>query len=159
MYQVEDLIRAYNFELNDIRQYVISHYPITEAEKSELTSWFKDLMEQMEEEGIRDQGHLPEVQNEVDKLARIHWDLLKTDGDYYTLYDQAKPYILDFIASAEGKDLGHEIQICLNGVYGLLLSKLSGKKIPEDLQKSAEAFGAVLAYLNAVYQEKITKKY
>jgi len=154
MYQIEDLIRAYNFNTADIRQYVIAHYPISEEEKSELADWFDTLIARMGEEGIREQGHLSGVQKEVDKLAKIHWDLLKSDGEYFQLYNQAKPHILDYISSADGKPLGHEIQICLNGVYGLLLCKLSGKKVPEELQQSAEAFGAVLAYLNAVYQAR-----
>jgi len=152
MYQMEDLIRSYNFHMDEIRQYVISHYPISEEEKTEVTLWFDSLISQMKNEGIQDKGHLSEVQNEVDVLAKIHWELLKTDRDYFQIYDQAKPHILDFISSAEGQDLGHEIQICLNGIYGLLLCRLTGKKVTEELQKSAEAFGSVLGYLSLVYK-------
>lgn len=158
MYQMEDLIRAYQFQLAEIQQYVISHYPITEQEKTEVTLWFDLLISQMKTEKLQDKGHLSEVQNEVNTLAKIHWDLLKTDGTYYELYNQAKPHILDFILSAEGKDLGHEIQICLNGIYGLLLCRLTGKKIPEDLRKSAEAFGDVLSYLSVIYKETADRK-
>ena len=57
-------------------------------------------------------------------------------------------------SDADLQDLGHEIQICLNGVYGLLLSRLTGKKGQEELQASAEAFGAVLSYLSLVYKER-----
>jgi len=153
MYQIEDLIRAYNFDAGEIRKYVISHYPITEEEKSEVAAWFDALVVQMGEEGIREQGHLSGVQKEVDKLAQIHWDLLKNDGEYFKLYNRAKPHILEYISAADGKSLGHEIQICLNGIYGLLLCKLSGKKVPDELHQSAEAFGAVLGYLNEAYQE------
>lgn len=154
MYQMEDLIRSYNFNLDEIRQYVISHYPLTEEEKSEMASWMESLIEQMMAEGIQAKGHLEEVQKEVDVLAQIHWDLLKSDGEYFKIYNQVKPHILDFISSAEGQDLGHEIQICLNGIYGLLLCRLTGQKIPEDLLKSAEAFGSVLSYVCLVYKEK-----
>jgi hypothetical protein len=55
---------------------------------------------------------------------------------------------------AEGKDLGNEIQICLNGVYGLLLCRLLGKKVSDEQLKSAEAFGEVLSLLNLVYQQE-----
>ena len=152
MYQMEDLIRSYQFNLDEIRQYVISHYPITEEEKIEVAFWFDVLIDQMRAENIQEKGHLKEVQAEVDTLAKIHWDLLKTDRSYFDIYQQAKPYVIDFVMAAEGKDLGHEVQICLNGIYGLLLCRLTGKKVPEDLQRSAEAFGSVLSYLSLVYK-------
>ena len=153
MYQMEDLIRSYQFNLNDIRQYVISHYPISEEEKTEVSFWFDDLIDQMTAENIQEKGHLKEVQAEVDTLAKIHWDLLKTDREYFNIYQEAKPYVIDFVMAAEGMDLGHEVQICLNGIYGLLLCRLTGKKVPEDLQRSAEAFGSVLSYLSLVYKK------
>jgi len=154
MYQMEDLIRSYNFNMSEIRQYVISHYPISEEEKTEVTLWFDELAKQMGAEGIQDRGHLSEVQEEVDVLAKLHWELLKTDKDYFEIYKQAKPHILDYISSAKGQDLGHEVQICLNGVYGLLLCRLTGKEVSEELQNSAKAFGSVLGYLSLVYKER-----
>ena len=156
MYQMEDLIRSYQFNLDDIRQYVISHYPIAEEEKIEVAFWFDDLIDQMKAENIEEKGHLKAVQAEVDALAKIHWDLLKTDSEYFNIYQKAKPYVIDFVMAAEGKDLGHEVQICLNGIYGLLLCRLTGKKVTNELQQSAEAFGSVLSYLGTVYREGIT---
>lgn len=153
MYQMEDLIRSYNFNLDDIRRYVVSHYPITEEEKTEVTLWFDRLISQMNSEDIQEKGHLAEVQQEVDALAKIHWDLLKSDRDYFEIYQGAKPHLMDFVMAAEGQDLGHEVQICLNGIYGLLLCRLTGKKISDELQRSAEAFGLVLSYLSVVYKE------
>lgn len=154
MYQMEDLIRSYNFNLDEIRQYVVSHYPVSKEEKNEILLWFDELIGQMKNESIQDKGHLSSVQAEADALAELHWELLKKDGEYFGIYNNAKPHVLDFISSAHGQDLGHEIQICLNGVYGLLLCRLTGKKIPEDLQQSAEAFGSVLSYLNVIYKER-----
>lgn len=153
MYQMEDLIRSYQFNLNDIRQYVISHYPISEEEKTDVTLWFDDLIDRMTVENIQEKGHLKEVQEEADALAKTHWDLLKTDREYFDIYQKAKPHVIDFVIAAEGQDLGHEVQICLNGIYGLLLCRLTGKKVPDELQRSAEAFGSVLGYLSVVYRE------
>ncbi|MDN3670022.1 DUF4924 family protein [Echinicola jeungdonensis] len=154
MYQMEDLIRSYQFNMEEIRQYVISHYPISAEEKEEISDWFLSLSDQMKQEGITETGHLSSTQKEVDRLAKIHWDLLKTDKEYFQIYNNAKPHVMEAILSAEGKDLGHEIQVCLNGVYGLLLCRLTGKKISPEQEQSAEAFGDVLSYLNLVYMDK-----
>ena len=158
MYQMEDLLRSYLFNLEEIRQYVIAHYPVSDLEKGEITAWFKDIAGQMKNEGIIESGHLSSTQKEVERLAQIHWDLLKKDKDYFAIYNEAKPHVIESIMSAEGQDLGNEIQICINGVYGLLLCRLTGKKLSPEQEKAAQAFGKVLSYLNIAYMEEKGKK-
>ena len=34
MYQMEDLIRSYQGNMEEIKQYVISHYPVTEEKRT-----------------------------------------------------------------------------------------------------------------------------
>ncbi|MBS9524874.1 DUF4924 family protein [Litoribacter ruber] len=154
MYQMEDLIRSYQFNMEDIQKYVVSHYPVQEDKKEEIYEWFSDLGDKMQDEGVAESGHLSDVQAYVKALAELHWELLKTDKEYFQIYDQAKPHILDFISSSNGQDIGHEVQICLNGIYGLLLARLTGKTVSEEIEKATSAFGAVLGYLNFVYMEK-----
>ncbi|GGF42095.1 DUF4924 family protein [Echinicola rosea] len=153
MYQMEDLLRSYQFDMDEVRQYVVSHYPVSEEEKSATTDWFGELAEKMEDEGIKDAGHLASTQKEVQRLAEIHWDLLKRDKEYFAIYHEAKPHVIESIMSAEGQDIGHEIQICINGVYGLLLCRLTGKKLSSEQENAAKAFGKVLSYLNLAYMD------
>ena len=154
LYQQEDLIRSFQGNLEEIRQYVVAHFPVEEMEKEGIFNWYRDLKNQMEKEGIMEKGHLEETQKLVKELSKIHWQLLKTDKTYFESYQKAKPYILQAVMEAEGQDLGNEIQICLNGVYGLLLCRLLGKKVSDEQLKSAEAFGEVLSLLNLVYQQE-----
>lgn len=154
MYRMEDLIRAYGFNLDEIKQFVVAHFPVSEEEKWELTDWLGQLATQMKIEGIKESGHLSSVQKYVKELAEIHWGLLQSDKLYFNLYKEVKPIILEFIISAEEKELGNEIQICLNGLYGLLLCRLTGKKVPDDLLKAATVFGKLVSYLNWVYMDK-----
>lgn len=151
MYQMEDLIRAYNFNMEEIRQFVISHYPISDLQKEETAEWFEELKAQMILQKIQKDGHLKDVQIIVDDLAQIHWDLLKTDKLYYQTYRIAKPYVIDMIVEAGDKLIGHEIQVCLNSIYGLLLTKLKGRDIPKGYTEATEAFGEVLSYLSFAY--------
>jgi hypothetical protein len=60
--------------------------------------------------------------------------------------------------AADGENPGNEIQICLNGIYGLLLCRLLGKKVSDDQLKAAEAFGEVLSLLNLAYQEELVSR-
>lgn len=154
MYQMEDLIRAYNFTMEEIRQFVVSHYPISNHEKEETRLWFESICEQMILEKITASGHLSEVQGIVDELAKIHWTLLKSDKEYFNTYNSAKPYIIEMIMEAGEKPIGHEIQICLNAIYGLLLTKLKGRETPKGYTEATEAFGNVLSYLSFAYANK-----
>lgn len=154
MYQMEDLIRSYQGNMEDIRQYVISHYPVSEPEKEEITRWFEGILEKMKKEKILEKGHLRELNQLVDHLLQLHYRLLKSDKSYFETYNQAKPHILESIVAAKDENPGHEIQVCLNGVYGLLLCRLLGKKVSDDQLKSAETFGEVLSLLNLAYQNE-----
>ncbi len=154
MYQMEDLLRAYQFNLEEVETYVIKHYPIAEDEKKSTASWFSMLIEQMKKESVTAKGHLSSVQRKVDELAQLHWLLLKEDPDYFEIYKQAKPHIINLIMEADGADVGHEIQVCLNAIYGLLLAKLHGREIPKGYTEATASFGDVLSYLNLALKEK-----
>lgn len=155
IYQMEDLIRSYQGNMAEIKQYVIAHYPVSDPEKEELATWFGGMIERMKSQELLEKGHLKELRDLVDNLASLHWKLLKTDKTYFSAYNNAKPFILEAILAADGENLGNEIQICLNGVYGLLLCRLLGRKVDDQQIKAAEAFGEVLSLLNLVYQQEI----
>lgn len=158
MYQMEDLLRAYQFNLDDINQYVIAHYPISQEEKNEALNWFTALAEKMKLENIEIKGHLSEVQEKVDMLAELHWSFLKSDRDYFQLYNAAKPYVIDLVIEAGNENPGHEIQLCLNAIYGLLLSRIHGREVPDEILQTTNSFGAVLRYLTEAYHQRFVLK-
>ncbi|WP_111672518.1 DUF4924 family protein [Algoriphagus litoralis] len=155
MYQMEDLIRSYQGNMEEIQQYVVSHYPVSEQEKAEITRWFEELRDNMMSQEIMEKDHLRELRDLVENLANLHWKLLKTDKTYFETYNKAKPHILEAILASDGENPGNEIQICINGIYGLLLCRLLGKKVDDQQIKAAEAFGEVLSLLNFNYQQRI----
>lgn len=158
MYQMEDLLRAYQFNLDEVNQYVISHYPISEEEKTETLEWFQNIADTLKKEGKEEKGRLDSTQAYVAELAKIHWELLKTDKSYFEHYQKAKPHILQLVIDA-GKDApSNEIQICLNAIYGLLLAKLRGREVPTGILDATDSFGNVLSYLNFVYFQKENEK-
>lgn len=151
MYQMEDLLRVYNFNMEDIRQYVISHYPISEAEKTEAAIWFADLAFEMKKAKVEETGHLPVTQELVDQLASLHWTLLKTDKDYFDLYQNAKPHLIRLPLEAGENAPKHEIQIAINAIYGQLLARLRSREVPGEILEATDTFGNILSYLNWVY--------
>ena len=50
MYQTEDLIRAYNFDLGEIYKYVIQHFPVEDNKKTRIRAWYRKVANQMKKE-------------------------------------------------------------------------------------------------------------
>lgn len=153
MYQTEDLIRVFDMDIENISQYVIKHIPNGDASKEELINWYQEILTKMKKEGIEKSGHLSETQTIVKNLSILKDELLKSDKEFDTIYKKASPSIKEFIAMSEGK-IDDEIQICINGVYGLLLARINGKKVPEDVQPALDQFGNVLSYLSYKYKQQ-----
>lgn len=153
MYQTEDLIRAYEFDLVEIKERIVNHIPGDDGEKAALTEWYKDIISKMKKEGIEKSGHLSEVQLIVEELSKIHKELQSTDNNFEDVYHKSKSHIDKSLAIAEGQIVS-EVQICLNGVYGLLLLRVEGKKIADELMESINAFGDILSYLSFKYKQK-----
>jgi hypothetical protein len=152
MYQTEDLIRVYDFDIDLIEKYVIHHFPISEEEKQQNKDWYYQIIQKMKSEGVERKGHLSEVQKIVDELILLSDTLLIEDSDYHKIYKNANNYIKENLELSEGK-IENEIQICLNGIYGLLLLRMKGKEVDESLMEPLNAFGDLLSYLS--YQYKI----
>ncbi|SFB52635.1 DUF4924 family protein [Algoriphagus aquimarinus] len=154
MYQMEDLIRSYQGNREEIKTFVVEKYPVSPEDKAKIADWYLGLLDQMKAQNILEKGHLDELNSLVTDLAQIHWNQLKTDPTYFEAYGKAKPFILDAVMQANGQDLGNEIQICLNGVYGLLLCRLLGRKVSDEQLKSADAYGDILSTLSYHYKVK-----
>lgn len=153
MYQTEDLLRAFDLDIEQVEKYVISHIPESEENKTEILSWYNGVLSKMKEEGVEQSGHLAEVQNVVTSLESLKAELLSSDDNFKEVYDKAKPFIDENLKLAKGA-ITSEIQICLNGVYGLLLMRTRGLKVDDDLLKSLDTFGDVLSYLSYKYKQK-----
>ncbi|MCF1752426.1 DUF4924 family protein [Mariniradius sediminis] len=158
MYQMEDLIRAYDFNMEEIGQYVVSHYPIAESEKQETLSWFAEIAHEMKSSGIEKRGHLVRIQTHMDTLAKIHWEILKTDKNYFELFQKAKPHLLQLVLEVKGENPGNEIRICLHSIYGQLLARLKGREIPADILEANERFGDLISYLVFVFHQREREK-
>lgn len=154
MYQTEDLIRAYNFNMEDVREYVIKHIKTTDKEAEEaLYNWYKGLAEQMKAEGIEERGHLQATQEVVKQMSSLHEQLLKADQQYRQLYSQTAVYIHKSMEQSQGA-VKEPVQAALNGIYGYLLLRMNGQKLDESLRPALNAFGDLLSYISFRWHEK-----
>lgn len=151
MWQIEDLIRANDLDIDKIRTNVIDKYTdLTDAQRKELTEWYESLIDMMRREGVEKSGHLQINRNILSALVALHQALLKDPkfATYTAEFYKTLPYIVE-LRSKAGENQSGEIETCFNALYGMLMLRLQKKEItPETLEalKQISHFIAVLTH-------------
>ncbi len=155
MWQVEDLIRAYKFDLESIKTSVIPQYKITGDILKETIEWYDNLIEMMKLEQIVEKGHLQVLINLVNDLNRLHLELLNKPEEiaYKHIYNATLPFIKEFDAKT-GNKLSNDIELCLTGIYSQFLLKLQGKEVSKGTQEAIKSFSNFLAFLGGKFKEE-----
>ena len=78
MWQVEDIIRAYGCSLSRLRHEYISQFDYDEEQKEDLTDWYGNLIRMMNQEGVREKGHIQILRIIVQDLSELHAMLLES---------------------------------------------------------------------------------
>ena len=77
MYQIEDLIRAYQFDLDRIVKEVVEPNLPDRAYLERYRAWYAGLIQDMKSERIIESGHRLELQDVMVELSYLHNSLLK----------------------------------------------------------------------------------
>ena len=156
MYQVEDMIRANNLDLESIEQTLISKFEVAYDVKREMREWYKSLIAMMQNEQKEETGHLNILCNIVEQLHEMHHQILNQgiDISYKEAYEKGKIHIEALrIRAGHGKE--NDIQVALNGLYGLLLLRLKKTHITEETMKAFDTIKELVAELASRYMERM----
>ena len=150
MWQVEDLIRACRFNMEEIETHLLAKYEQPEHILQEIRQWYQQLIDQMREEGITEKGHLQQNRAIVAELTEIHNRLLHAPHEtvYSSLYYKVLPAIVQ-LRSQSGEAQTSEIETCLTAIYGYVLLKIQGKEISPETTGSIRDMSSLLAFLAA----------
>lgn len=154
MYQIEDLIRAYDFQLDAIiDSYVRPQLP-DHSFIEQYRDWYRELIAQMKSQRIEKQGHLHDLKDILVEMSYLHNTLLNVAGDhkYKALYEAATPFIEEFKERSNLKDRNH-IEILFHALYMKLLMRLQGKEISAETEEAFDAMRILLAYLAKSYHQ------
>ena len=90
MYQMEDIVRAFQFDLDKIVQYIVHPAVKNDHELTDNKKWFEDVIRQMKAQRLEQQGHLADIQDVVIELSYLHNTLLTVynDDKYKTIKPQ-----------------------------------------------------------------------
>jgi len=152
MWQIEDMIRANKFDINLINKNIIQSFDQPDEIKEEMQEWYKDLIQRMENENIKESGHLSFLTDIIDKLEQLHSQLIKNPDEleYIEAYNAAKPALTDLKQKARGT-VAEDVEASLQGLYGILMLKLQQKSINSATQDALVSISKLMALLNEKY--------
>ena len=154
MFQIEDLIRAYNFDIDLLEANIIEKFEQPYQVKRDIREWYLSLIRMMKSKELDHSGHVPIVKSLIDELESFHNRLLLDEKEtrYQIAYLKVRLSIDSLRVKSGGKSYG-EIELCLNGLYGLLMLRLTKKEIS---QETSSAFGLIsefIALLSVKYHQ------
>ena len=154
MWQIEDIIRACNFDIDALDKAVISNYNGTKEKQQEIRNWYDNLIEMMKVDKVEEKGHVQILKNNVNELNDFHLFLLhkKKNARYQELFNLAVGNIFEFRTKSEINDEITDIEVCLTALYGVLMLKLQKKEISKDTLNAISTFSQMVAYLTASYK-------
>jgi hypothetical protein len=155
MWQVEDLIRANNLEIDKISKQIIEKYDQPEGVRNEIKDWYSNLIEMMRMEGIQEKGHLIINNNTLSELTDLHNRLLKStkETDYTNIYYKTLPFIVELRAKSPEKDIP-ELETCFSALYGFLLMRLRQKEVSGETQAAISQISSLIRMLSQKYKEE-----
>lgn len=145
MFQIEDLIRANNFDLETIANTIIAGQVQDDELFEQYRNWYAGLIRQMKLQNIEEKGHVEEVQEVLMELLMLHNTLLNiiNDREYSSAYEAALPALKDFQVKSNSGNL-NIVEVGFNALYGKLILKLKKQPISAS---SEEAFGLIAKML------------
>jgi len=153
LFQIEDLIRAFQFNIDKIEKQLVSQYQVDEIKRHEIREWYKNLCAMMEKEGIRDKGHLQFLSNQINELNEIHLKLMETgiNKEYVGVFKSVSGLLTEL--NLKGNYVKSDVQISLDAVYGFLLLKLQQKTVTTETTEAIKRLSYWLGLLSKLYKD------
>ncbi len=153
MWQIEDLIRANNLDIDQIEQNVINKYQLTSEQHKSMVEWYESLIDMMRREDVVASGHLQLNKNIIIQLTDLHLALLKDVkfAGYSAEFYKTLPFIVELRAKS-GEDKAGEIETCFAALYGILLLRLKGSEISAETMSAIKQMSKFIALLSHYYR-------
>lgn len=152
MWQIEDIIRAYDCSLARIRREYIERFNYTDEQKEEMTDWYGNLVRMMNSEGCREHGHLQINKIVIQQLSELSAELLSSSKFpfYNSEYYKVLPFIVEL--RKRGADNNeNEIETCFNALYGVMMLRLQKKAVSPDTEHAIKEITTFIGMLSDYY--------
>jgi len=155
IWQLEDIIRGYNFDMSKIEEFIIKPYQQPLHISNQIREWYTNMIEAMRAEGIEKQGHLLYIKSIIQDLSSLNISLLQDPGyaDYKIKFNTAIPAIHDILLKSNGS-IKNEIDACFNALYGFLILRLQKKSISAETMEAVTKITEFINALTTIYHKQ-----
>jgi hypothetical protein len=156
MFNIEDVIRANQFNLDLIEEKIIMSYHLPQAEHQKVKEWYHSIINQMVQQDLKETGHTAHLIELMAQLNDLHISLLNNleEEQYQSYYRWARPIISELKSKMKSSELT-EIEVCFYGLYGFLLLKLKQQNITSETSDAMSVFSQLLRFLSKRYHENM----
>ncbi len=154
MWQVEDTIRAFGFDIDKLAGELIDRYDQPPEVRKEIREWNENIAAQMKMENVVEAGHIQPLKNIVNELYDLHLFLLRQPSE--SLYSEMFARVLPLIREMDVRQGGtaeNEIETCLNAVYVYMMMRLKKVHVSTETNRAMEQFIRFLAILSKKFRE------
>lgn len=153
MFQVEDTIRAFNFDLQQIEKHLVIPNFESQELRAENLGWYSNLLLIMEKEQLRPGGHMQFLRNIINDLFSFHLSLISGENDqnYQHFYRQVTIIISELRQKSPGNL--NDVELGLNALYGILLLRLTQREISEETRAAIHSISDWLGRLASLYRQ------
>ena len=155
MWQVEDMLRAFQLNMELVNQHVVKGFQVDEAKAKEIYDWYDNIIAIMKAEKVEQQGHIQPLKNTVNELTELHFFLLHEAHDrrYQQIVTMAAGNLVEFRNRSQVGNEVSDVELALNALYGNLLLRLQKKEINPQTVTAMESFSKMIGYLAAKYKQ------
>ncbi len=148
MWQIEDIIRANNLDIEKIKENVIDRFNLDDNQQREMIEWYESLIDMMRREDVAKNGHLQININIIIQLTQLHQTLLADArfAEYSAEFYKTLPFIVE-LRSKAGENPAGEIETCFNALYGMLMMRLQSKEVTEATNNAIAQISRFIAIL------------
>lgn len=153
MYQVEDIIRACNFDRPTVAKVAVQQFGTHLGDSDEGIAWFLAMADMMHEERIEQKGHLQHVVNLTNDMFQLHLRLINSpdEEDYHQLYMKAGLFAEELRHKGNAEE--NVVSLFLTAIYGVWLLGLKGASVSEHTRQAVEVMSSLLALLSKYYAQ------
>jgi hypothetical protein len=152
LYQVQDLIRAFQLDIDLIQEKLVTSYQADEKKSAEITDWYNNLVVMMEKEGVKEQGQLQFLTNLIGDINELHIKLLNSgDKGYVQTFNAVSGIIAEL--KQKNSTAQNDVQLGLDTIYGFLLLKMKKTEISEKTVNAVKQLSQWLSALSIQYKD------
>ncbi len=154
MFQIEDLIRANNLDINVIVDTILAPQIKDKELLGQYINWYKELIKRMKIEGKKEKGHLTEIDEILMELLMLHDTLINVvdNKKYKIVFEKALPSLKDFQQKSNHSNI-NLIEVGFNALYSKVILNLKGQKFTESTEAAFKSIAELIGTLAAYYSK------